>query len=48
MNKWLWVASAVINLGAVILSVEVGPFDWLSYINLACLSLALHEIGASA
>lgn len=48
MQKILWSTSAIINLGAIIMSVEIGPFDWLSYVNLACLAAACYFVGAAS
>lgn len=43
-----WIASAVINAAAVVMSVELNDFDWLSYANLFCMSLSFYFVGAKS
>lgn len=44
----LWIVSAVINTGAVIMSIELNSFDAWSYLNLSCMAVSFFYIGAKA
>lgn len=46
MQTGMWVFSLVVNLSAVVLSIETNDFDWMSYGNLACFTLSAYELGA--
>ena len=46
MRTGMWVFSLVVNLSAVVLSIEINDFDWLSYGNLACFALSAYALGA--
>lgn len=43
-----WVVSAVINTAAVVMSVELNSFDWLSYGNLLCMAVSFFFIGTKS
>jgi hypothetical protein len=44
----LWILSAIINSAAVIMSIELNSFDWLSYCNLGFVALSFFYIGEKA
>ena len=44
----LWIASAAINAAAVVMSVELNEFDWLSYVNLFLMAISFYFVGAKS
>ena len=43
-----WILSAAINALAVVMSVELNEFDWLSYVNLFLMALSFYFVGAKS
>lgn len=44
----IWAISAAINSAAVVMSIELNSFDWLSYLNLLCMAVSFAGIGAKS